>query len=411
MLFRTMLKNESNEISLSSVSNYSHVSIEDSPFEKSLWSELRERRGMNTTPNSSLSSSVSKLSRTRSQSETIYSEASGDRIVNMSGSTEWSPTVRKVEYTYYRDEPITASKDSIFEGKSIDRFSPVLRKWVFYLIILLSAVAICFIPISHYRHSVVRESPVSSNSLKLLTEKLSIEFPYQSRRFWTQLRAALGQQYGHISNPTAKGPSLVPAVILFVNRLCNITAIEKLTSNRKRDLASSFQRFISRFGELTSSMVLREDPPTCIDILPNGGLMDETDERQIERLKLDFDAQLSQSYQSKRIRCFHFRMLDKLPPEVVLLFHGVTDAQNSVYKDAVILFSLQDTFSPDNCTVGCEPHVSTHRQFERTVLRHLRGLWSDTLGEEEADALLSRLAPNIAVFHTPVSEGNMTNRP
>ncbi|KAF6768662.1 hypothetical protein AHF37_07211 [Paragonimus kellicotti] len=104
-------------------------------------------------------------------------------------------------------------------------------------------------------------------------------------------------------------------------------------------------------------------------------------------------------------------MLDKLPPEVVLLFHGVTDAQNSIYKDAVILFSLQNTFSPDNCTFGYEPHVSTHRQFERTVLRHLRGLWSDTLGEEEADALLSRLAPNIAVFHTPVSEEYMTSWP
>ncbi|KAA3681607.1 uncharacterized protein DEA37_0004925 [Paragonimus westermani] len=407
-----MLKNGSSETSLSPTSSYSHVSVEDSPFEKSLWSELRERRGMNTTPNSSLSSSTSKLNRTRSHSETVYSEASGDRIVNISGSTEWSSTARKVEYTYYRDEPIAGSKDFMFEGKSIDQFLLVWCKWVFYLVILFSAAAICFIPINYYRRSVVRETSLHSNSLKLLTEKLSVEFPHQSRRFWTQLRAALEQQYEHILKSTAQRPSLVPAVILFVNRLCNIVAADKVTDNHQRDSASSFQRFISRFGELTSSMVLREDPPTCMDILLDDGLMDkdETDRRQIEKLKLDFDVQLNHSYQSKRVRCFHFGMLDKLPPEVVLLFHGVTDAQNSIYKDAVILFSLQNTFSPDNCTVGCESHVSTHRQFERTVLRHLRGLWSDTLGQEEADALLSRLAPNIAVFHTPVSEGNMTSR-
>ncbi|KAF6770111.1 hypothetical protein AHF37_11691 [Paragonimus kellicotti] len=86
----------------------------------------------------------------------------------------------------------------MFEAKSIDRSSRGLRKWVFCLGTLFLAVVIYLILNNCYRHSVVPESSISSNSLKLLTEKLSIEFPYQSRRFWTQLRAALGQQYEHI---------------------------------------------------------------------------------------------------------------------------------------------------------------------------------------------------------------------
>lgn len=60
-------------------------------------------------------------------------------------------------------------------------------------------------------------------------------------------------------------------------------------------------------------------------------------------MKLDFDNQLDNLYKSGE-RCFHFISIDLLPVEIVLLFHGYTDTENSIYSNSILLISLSKRF-------------------------------------------------------------------
>lgn len=56
-----------------------------------------------------------------------------------------------------------------------------------------------------------------------------------------------------------------------------------------------------------------------------------------------------------------------------------------------------------NCTKKSEhilPGCQTAGQFEHQVNQFLRSLWNKYLGNEEVDALISRLTTNIIIFHT-----------
>ncbi|KAH8856184.1 hypothetical protein KSF78_0002313 [Schistosoma japonicum] len=122
-------------------------------------------------------------------------------------------------------------------------------------------------------------------------------------------------------------------------------------------------------------------------------------------MKLAFDRQLDELYNSGA-RCFHFTSIDLLPANVVLLFHGYTDVENSVYPNSILLISLSKEFEVTesfNCTMKSDyilPGCKTPGQFEHQVNQFLRSLWNKHLGNEEVDALISRLTTNIIVFHT-----------
>ncbi|KER28037.1 hypothetical protein X801_08779 [Opisthorchis viverrini] len=361
--------------------------------------DLRRRRALNTTPDSSLSSVPS--GRTRTKSATY---GSGDQSSHV--SPPW--TRRQWNHVYTRlesnrsdnsDTDFPTDDDLPFNklGSSLTPQTQWSRVFHFVLIILLPLI--CSIPfLGLYRTAPELSSTVIP--LHSLTDQLSLEFPNQTKRFWAQLRAALEQQHRFswssvISDANAL---MMPAIILFVNR----AAASSLDTNPEAN--DLFHRFITRFGIGASSIALRQKHPSCPRVDP----METEDDSPFASakvkssdalLKLHFDAKLRRLY-DQGIRCFHFPSVDQLPPEVVILFHGVADSQNTVYKDALLLFSLQTTFDFDTSSDYTEQDVSSHRKFERQVQRHLRELWKPSLGLEETDALLSRLTPNVAVFHT-----------
>ncbi|VDP78995.1 unnamed protein product, partial [Schistosoma mattheei] len=65
--------------------------------------------------------------------------------------------------------------------------------------------------------------------------------------------------------------------------------------------------------------------------------------RRFDQMKLDFDNQLDNLYKSGE-RCFHFISIDLLPVEIVLLFHGYTDTENSIYSNSILIISLSKRF-------------------------------------------------------------------
>ncbi|TGZ67810.1 hypothetical protein CRM22_004580 [Opisthorchis felineus] len=360
--------------------------------------DLRRRRALNTTPDSSLSSVPSGRTRTRSATY-----GTGDQPSHVSPPLtrrQWNHVYTRLESNRSDDSDIEFPTDEESPFKKLGSSAPQIQ-WprVLRFILLILLPLICSIPfLGLYR----TEPELSSTVIPLhsLTDQLSLEFPNQTKRFWAQLRAALEQQHRFswssvISDANAL---MMPAIILFVNRAA---ASSFDTNPEANDL---FHHFITRFGIGASSIVLRQKHPSCPKVDP---LETEDDtpfalakvKNSDALLKLHFDAKLRRLY-DQGIRCFHFPSVDQLPPEVVLLFHGVADSQNSVYKDALLLFSLQTIFDLDTSLDYTEQDVSSHRKFEHHVQRHLRALWKPSLGLEETDALLSRLTPNVAVFHS-----------
>lgn len=65
-----------------------------------------------------------------------------------------------------------------------------------------------------------------------------------------------------------------------------------------------------------------------------------------DRIKLDIDNRLKMYY-AAGAKCLRFPSIDRLPPKAAQLFHGVTDRYSSVYNDAVLLFTLNQSFASD----------------------------------------------------------------
>ncbi|RTG87742.1 uncharacterized protein DC041_0005799, partial [Schistosoma bovis] len=214
-----------------------------------------------------------------------------------------------------------------------------------------------------------------------LTNQLSQEFQGQHKRLWAQIRSALESPFQHeYTNHQRQTTNerISPVVLLIVNRCIHSMVNDQSKQHHStfnHNENGSFHCFITRLGQL------------------------------FDQMKLDFDNQLDNLYKSGE-RCFHFISIDLLPVEIVLLFHGYTDTENSIYSNSILLISLSkrfDVFESLNCTKKSEhilPGCQTAGQFEHQVNQFLRSLWNKYLGNEEVDALISRLTTNIIIFHT-----------
>ncbi|KAA0195790.1 hypothetical protein FBUS_07660, partial [Fasciolopsis buskii] len=168
-------------------------------------------------------------------------------------------------------------------------------------------------------------------------DRLSKHFPTQSQRLWAQLRSAL--ESGCTPHKIHIGSfERTPVVILLVHG--------KSRDIRANHSKSLFRRFIQCVGQLTIKVNHRTGDhfKGCQSLIPP-----ITSERrqalsaEAERIKQTIDNDLLSSYESGD-RCFHLDNIDLLPPETVLLFHGMADSQNSPYKEATLLFSLDHIF-------------------------------------------------------------------
>ncbi|CAH8506911.1 unnamed protein product [Dicrocoelium dendriticum] len=368
---------------------------------------LRSRRALNTTPDSS-SSLLSTQNRLCSPSPILDSNQSADASHLRRHSPESSHTIRQQNHVYFRDEPcedFTESDDigpveDTFLSDQVPQNKVVLSTWIYCAALSILILLIVLWSRLHAPDYTPPSHSTISDRLHTLMGQLSAEFPNQTSRFWAQLRSALEQPYrrvwsnnGHLDDDLSN-----PTVVLFVKRQPWNDG-----NNGNIDFNSLFRCFINRFASLTTSAVLGRDRPDCVvPIQPNMlGIREEQPliDKESANYKLDIDTKLKRAY-NNGIRCFHFPSIDALPPDVMLLFHGIADAQNSVYKEALLLFSLGHTFRFDNQSVPFDSALaSEHRQLERQIQRHLRTLWTSALGSEETDALLSRLTPTIAVFH------------
>uniref|UniRef100_A0A095AIL1 Uncharacterized protein n=1 Tax=Schistosoma haematobium TaxID=6185 RepID=A0A095AIL1_SCHHA len=305
-----------------------------------------------------------------------------------------SSVTRFMEHVYIREEDNDSDDDSINSDYVNNKIS---TKKCTYIYIGLLSIIICITSILFvfyiYPMSISLTSPSSpsvheqslSSVQKIrtqhLTNQLSQEFQGQHKRLWAQIRSALESPFQHeYTNHQRQTTNerISPVVLLIVNR-----CIHPMVNNQSKQHHSTFNHnenesfhcFITRLGQL------------------------------FDQMKLDFDNQLDNLYKSGE-RCFHFISIDLLPVEVVLLFHGYTDTENSIYSNSILIISLSkrfDVFESLNCTKKSEhilPGCQTAGQFEHQVNQFLRSLWNKYLGNEEVDALISRLTTNIIIFHT-----------
>ncbi|KAF6775892.1 hypothetical protein AHF37_08777 [Paragonimus kellicotti] len=114
-----------------------------------------------------------------------------------------------------------------------------------------------------------------------------------------------------------------------------------------------------------------------------------------------------------------------VPDSPLLLIGHAGLSKAGPTKKSLCSESISAGFFSDNDCLKQLP-ILVHRATAHSVMSHTSLLTDNLSGlfcvicvafgatrwvKKEADALLSRLAPNIAVFHTPVSEEYMTSWP
>ncbi|TPP62237.1 hypothetical protein FGIG_00692 [Fasciola gigantica] len=348
-------------------------------------SVLHKRRSLNTTPNTSspvYPSSVSR--RERNDSQSSQSSLSLSVETEAEDHDKSSPLIRTNFFQYYRDEPINPSGDHIKSHPSSSSFLSWLHRNRNILLVLCLFALPCFGIWYYFRSADRLVCPLTARSR---VSQLSRYFPTQSQRLWAQLRSAMDS--GCTPHKIQTGSfERTPVVILLVRWKC---------PDVREDLSQAlFRRFVQCVGQLTVKLNGHtEDLKECQSLIPP-----ITDERRLtlltkaEQIKQRIHEDLSSSYESGN-RCFHLDNIDLLPPETVVLFHGMADSQNSPYKEATLLFSLDHAFELDRTSED-----TSYRSFEHQVQRYLRSIWVPYLGDDKVSALLSRLTPNIGMFYT-----------
>ncbi|CAI2722473.1 unnamed protein product [Schistosoma spindalis] len=330
-----------------------------------------------------------------------------------------SSVIRFMENVYIREE----EDDDDNSISSDDGNNEVSMKKCTYIYIGLLSIVICIASILFYMYpmfislksqsspSVHEQSLTSVQKLRTqnLTNQLSQEFQGQHKRLWAQIRSALESPFQHeYTNHQRQTTNerIPPVVLLIVNR-----CIHSIVNNQSKQHHStlnhnengSFHCFITRLGQLINHLYLSNSKNSCSIVKPHQ--LNSLNKQKFDQIKLDFDNQLDNLYQSGE-RCFHFISIDLLPIEIILLFHGYTDTENSIYSNAILIISLSkrfDVYESLNCTKKSEyilPGCQTASQFEHQINQYLRSLWNKYLGNEEVDALISRLTTNIIIFHT-----------
>ncbi|CAH8824054.1 unnamed protein product [Trichobilharzia szidati] len=328
---------------------------------------------------------------------------------------------------YYDTRSTDGSRSTKTPGHYISYLSEIFESIQKYkltltlaVLILISFYTLCKYYDSSLFTTFFSSSTSSEESLLLpmrkarsekVIKQLSDEYKDQPKRIWAQIRSALQspQQY----ESTSVNGRIPPIVLLLVNRCvqpvngrvpCTTSSSDHGDGDDDSSKSNTlFQCFISRLGQLINSEYLSNSSNSCSTL--GDYPLTSLNEHKIDQIKLDLDNQLIDLYKSGT-RCFHFTSIDRLPAKLIPLFHGYTDVENSIYSNAVLLISLSKTFvtsSPQNCTKRSEhilPGCQTPGQFEHQVNKYLRSLWNKHLGNEEVDALISRLTLNIIVFHT-----------
>uniref|UniRef100_A0A5K4F0I2 SEA domain-containing protein n=2 Tax=Schistosoma mansoni TaxID=6183 RepID=A0A5K4F0I2_SCHMA len=341
-----------------------------------------------------------------------------------------SPSIiRYMENVYIREEDNDSDDEDDDDG-SINsdyvNYSISTKKCTYaYIGLLLTFICIASILFVFYIYPMFISSTPSSSSSSFvheqslssvqkirtqnLTNQLSQEFQGQHKRLWAQIRSALESPFQHEYTNHQRHTTnerISPIVLLIVNRYIhsivnNQSKQHHCTPNHNENV--SFDCFITRLGQLVNHMYLSNSKNSC-SIL-KGYQFNSLNKQKFDQMKLEFDNQLDDLYKSGS-RCFHFTSIDLLPAEMVLLFHGYTDSENSIYSNSILLISLSkrfDVYESLNCTKKLEhilPGCQTAGQFEHQVNQFLRSLWNKYLGNEEVDALISRLTTNIIIFHT-----------
>ncbi|CAH8430070.1 unnamed protein product [Schistosoma bovis] len=331
-----------------------------------------------------------------------------------------SSVTRFMEHVYIREEDNDSDDDSINSDYVNNKIS---TKKCTYIGLLSIIICITSIPFVFYIYPMsisltlpsspsVHEQSLSSVQkvrTQNLTNQLSQEFQGQHKRLWAQIRSALESPFQHeYTNHQRQTTNerISPVVLLIVNRCIHSIVNDQSKQHHStfnHNENGSFHCFITRLGQLVNHLYLSNSKNSCSIIKAHQ--LDSLNKQKFDQMKLDFDNQLDNLYKSGE-RCFHFISIDLLPVEIVLLFHGYTDTENSIYSNSILLISLSkrfDVFESLNCTKKSEhilPGCQTAGQFEHQVNQFLRSLWNKYLGNEEVDALISRLTTNIIIFHT-----------
>ncbi|CAL8105978.1 unnamed protein product [Calicophoron daubneyi] len=378
-------------------------------------SGLRSRRGLNTTPDSSSSDRSSRRHKRGPPRCASTSPAAGD-MPTSSSSPSRAPvekpkrtpqTVRRRVNSYVReeeeenrDEDSQASDESSYsspltsnDSRNVQFQKRSQKSGKLALVITVSLLVFILMLWNIW----TRLSPpiLRSSPPPLSTKNLSAKFPGQSSRLWTQLLVTLAPLYKrrYFHSDADYQASSSPAVILLVNRKFDGPGTEN----------SLFPCFVRHFGTFVRELMcqtLPDRPPLVSSEFRHELSLGSASLRaKSDSMKLTLDKRLKQLH-DEGYRYFHFDLIDKLPSETVVLFHGVADDYNSRYPDSVIVFSLHKSFSHDLKADRLESRkfYSADGEFEQGVRRYLRSLWTPDLGIEETDALLSRLTRNIAVF-------------
>ncbi|CAH8428922.1 unnamed protein product [Heterobilharzia americana] len=309
----------------------------------------------------------------------LYTEMCLPNNNNNNSSNYGSPSViRFMENVYIREEEDDEGDfDDAYSEFQLTNSSTHNSHWlkitktgkkhqIFLIITIMTVILLCtvckyydFSSLIPYSSSSSGESFLSvqkDKSYKLIRQ-LSEEFHDQHKRLWLQIRSALDSPFQYESTNQGYTSSLTsheripPVVLLLVNRCIQpVGSQSRQHSNNKDKNSVLFQSFISRLGQLVSREYFSNDTHSC-PVLGSYQLA-SLNKQKIDEMKLDLDNQLIKLYQSGT-RCFHFMSIDLLPADIVLLFHGYTDVENSIYPNSVLLISLSKTFivsSPENCT-------------------------------------------------------------
>ncbi|XP_043244611.1 uncharacterized protein LOC122393070 [Amphibalanus amphitrite] len=188
-------------------------------------------------------------------------------------------------------------------------------------------------------------------------DTLSSRFPYQRRRLWTVLRATVSRMLLE---------SRQPAVVLL------------LASEAERDDVQCLMR-------AAAAAVLNATQSSARPIRVDGTALGALDE---EEAKGRLNSELDRLRGGHGVAVFLVEELQQLQPLTAMLLHGFCDNDNAPRKEALFLLSVVTSRTPPS-----------DRDVERAVEHALRRAWGHVLSEEIFDALLARIAGNVAAIH------------
>ena len=234
--------------------------------------------------------------------------------------------------------------------------------WSVLFLVIISTLAVAVV----LKYDDVRMRTTSSRKSRLERhmEKLKVQFPSQTFRFWNVLG---GASLGHVHHPSNLER---PIVVLLAGTTESALTMRCLANKVAAMFDDMFQTSVSPMYIKGTSFVQMNS--------------DEAKIRIDKKLKTGFAA-------GGRTAVVH--NIDNIPPCSILLFHSFCENENAPYKDAAFILTLQ--LGADDVDLDdLKP-----RAIDALVSDHLKTRWDgcpEDLPPDKQDALLSRVANNIA---------------